>query len=106
MGMTFKENCPDLRNTRVIDIFNELHRNGAETDVYDPWADKASALSYLDINIQSSLRENYYDAIIVAVAHDEFIQMGYKKIRSFGKVNHILFDLKSIFQINNSDLRL
>lgn len=106
MGMTFKENCPDLRNTRVIDIYNELTSYGAITDVYDPWADKTSALSHLNIKIQTSLRENYYDAIIIAVAHEEFVQMGWKKIRSFGNTNHILFDLKSIFPINNSDLRL
>lgn len=106
MGMTFKENCPDLRNTRVIDIYNELCSYGASTEVYDPWADKTSALSYLNIKIHTSLKKNSYDAIIIAVAHEEFVQMGCKKIRSFGKENHILFDLKSIFSVNDSDLRL
>jgi UDP-N-acetyl-D-glucosamine/UDP-N-acetyl-D-galactosamine dehydrogenase len=106
LGMTFKENCPDLRNTRVIDIYTELTDYGLAVDVYDPWADRVLADSYLNIELQTSIEKDKYHAIIVAVAHDEFKEMGAENIRSFGLKEHILFDLKSIFPIHESDLRL
>ncbi len=106
LGMTFKENCPDLRNTRVIDIYTELVEYELEVDVYDPWADANQAESYLGISLLDSIDKNYYHAVIVAVAHDDFKQMGADTIREFGMHNHLLFDLKSIFSIDESDLRL
>ena len=106
LGMTFKENCPDLRNTRVIDLYTELTEHGVRVDVYDPWADKDLANSYLNIELQSSIKQGKYHALITAVAHDEFKVMGVKTIRSFGLPEHIFFDLKSMFSIHESDLRL
>jgi UDP-N-acetyl-D-galactosamine dehydrogenase len=106
MGITFKENCPDLRNTRVIDIYSELTDYGVMVDVYDPWADKDLAHSYLNIQLLNRVTKSHYHSIIIAVAHDEFKQMGPDEIRSFGADQHILFDLKSIFSIADSDLRL
>ncbi len=106
LGITFKENCPDLRNTRVIDIYSELMDHGVEVDVYDPWADKKLAELHLDIELKDSIEKGRYHLIIVAVAHDEFKQMGIETIRSYGKEEHIFFDLKSIFHVDESDLRL
>ncbi len=106
LGITFKENCPDLRNTRVIDIYSELMDHGLEVDVYDPWADKKLAELHLGIKLKDSIEQGRYHSIIVAVAHDEFKQMGVETIRSYGIEEHIFFDLKSIFPIDESDLRL
>ena len=103
LGVTFKENCPDTRNTRVIDIIEELEQYGARIDCYDPWVDP---LSNNNFNLQESLSSNTYDAIILAVSHDKFKDMGVKHIRSLGKDSHIIYDLKYLFPIADSDLRL
>jgi len=106
MGVTFKENCPDLRNTRVIDIIKELSEYGVNIDVYDPWIDaKTFYDEYGILPIQEPLRDNY-DGVMVAVAHDEFKELGIQNIREFGKSNHILYDLKNIFSKFESDIRL
>lgn len=106
MGLAFKENCPDIRNTRVIDVVNELESYNCTVDVYDPWVSKDDAMSEYQINMISELPSGEYDAIILAVAHRDFNEMNISKIRSLGKENHVLYDLKYVFGVNDSDLRL
>ncbi|MDB2548520.1 Vi polysaccharide biosynthesis UDP-N-acetylglucosamine C-6 dehydrogenase TviB [Paracoccaceae bacterium] len=106
MGLTFKENCPDIRNTKVVDVVKHLQDYGAQVDVFDPWVEPDQVLMHYGLAVCSSPSVGYYDAIILAVAHDEFRNMGSLKIREFGKDNHVFFDLKSVFAANESDLRL
>lgn len=106
LGFTFKENCPDVRNTRVIDIVQELANYHASVDVYDPWVDFEEAREEYGITPISELNEGAYDAIIVSVAHKEFVAMGVDKIRTLGKQKHILFDVKHIFPKQDVDARL
>jgi len=106
LGFTFKENCPDVRNTRVIDIVQELDNYHASVDVYDPWVDPEEAKEEYGITPISELNEGVYDAIIVSVAHKEFVAMGVDKIRTLGKQKHILFDVKHIFPKQDVDARL
>lgn len=106
LGLTFKENCPDLRNTRVIDIINTLHSYHATVDVYDPWVGPEDAQSEYQITLQSELKENQYDAIILAVAHNEFREIGIKGIKKLGKQEHVIYDIKSLFPKSEVDGRL
>ena len=106
MGLTFKENCPDLRNTRVVDIIQELKDYNVQTDVFDPWADPLQALREYDITLVQNLDKGAYDAIVIAVSHHQFKTMDAKTIRSFGKPVHVLYDLKYILPVEGSDLRL
>ena len=106
LGLTFKENCPDLRNTRVTDVIDELRDFGAKVDVFDPWASVKEAKDEYGINLVSAPVNGYYDAIILAVAHDEFVALGSEGIRQFGKPGHIIYDLKYVLPIDESDLRL
>ena len=105
MGLTFKEDCPDLRNTRVIDIINELNINGATIDAFDPWVSSISTDLKALVNFVEKPLEDFYDAIVIAVGHSQFKDLGEQKIRSFGKKEHILFDLKYLFSAEESDLR-
>ena len=106
MGLTFKENCPDLRNTRVVDLIEELQSFNCSVDVYDPWVDGEEATSEYGIVPISTPQENHYSAIVVAVAHKEFVEMGVEQIRTFGKSNHILYDIKYLFDPTEVDGRL
>lgn len=106
MGLTFKENCPDLRNTKVVDIVRELTEYNINVDVYDPWISIIEAQREYQITpvIEPSLET--YDGIILAVGHNEFKILGEKAIRRFGKHNHVLYDLKYLLSAEESDLRL
>jgi len=108
MGLVFKENCPDLRNTRVIDIVNELKEYNCEVDIFDPWADANEAQHEYGITPieQGTLLPQAYDAIILAVGHSQFKEMGCKKIRALGKDSHVLYDIKYLLDSSESDLRL
>ena len=106
MGLTFKENCPDLRNTRVIDIINELKQFGIEVDIHDPWADPAEAKHEYQLNLVSELKPDTYDAIIVAVAHDQYRDMGAKAVRELGRPEHLIYDLKGLFSAGEVEFRL
>ena len=106
MGLTFKENCPDLRNTRVVDIIEELKDYRVNTDVFDPWADPAEAHHEYGIITVKQPEPGAYDAIILAVAHHQFKTMGTKAIRFLGKPEHLLYDLKYLLPADDSDLRL
>jgi len=106
MGLTFKENCPDLRNTKVVDIINEFKTFNAKVDVYDPWIDAAEAQHEYGITPVADLAEGSYDAIVLAVSHKQFLEMGIEKIRTLGKANCVLFDVKYLFPANQVDGRL
>lgn len=109
LGLSFKENCPDVRNTKVIDIVHELKEYNIDVDVYDPWVDAEEAQQEYDIspiNDSANLESNSYDGIILAVAHNQFVEMGVEQIRALGKSNHVLYDLKYLFDSNLSDIRL
>jgi len=106
LGLSFKENCPDVRNTKVIDIVHELREYNIEVDVYDPWIDSGEAEREYGITPVKTLSANHYDGVILAVAHSEFIDMGIDKIRNFGKDSHVLYDLKYIFDKDKTDIRL
>lgn len=106
MGLTFKENCPDLRNTRVVDLVSEFQSFNCSVDIYDPWVDKEeSALEY-GITPIGKPKNGHYDAILLAVAHDEFRQMGFEAIRAYGKDNCVLFDIKYVLEKDKVDGRL
>ena len=106
MGLTFKENCPDLRNTRVVDIVAELKDYNCEVDVYDPWAVVEEAQREYGITPISKPNSGIYDAIILTVAHHQFEEMGATAIRDLGKSASVLYDLKYILSSQESDLRL
>ncbi|MFU1908823.1 Vi polysaccharide biosynthesis UDP-N-acetylglucosamine C-6 dehydrogenase TviB [Bordetella hinzii] len=106
MGLTFKENCPDLRNTRVVDIIKELGEYSVDVDVYDPWVDAEEAKHEYGITPIAQPAEGSYDAIILAVSHHQFVEMGAAAIRKLGKPDHVLYDLKYVLTAEASDLRL
>ncbi|ARP88477.1 Vi polysaccharide biosynthesis protein VipA/TviB [Bordetella genomosp. 9] len=106
MGLTFKENCPDLRNTRVVDILRELREYGVEADVHDPWVDPAEAQAEYGVTPVADPERGRYDGIVLAVAHRQFAEMGAARIRAFGKPQHVLYDLKYVLAPEESDLRL
>jgi UDP-N-acetyl-D-galactosamine dehydrogenase len=106
MGLTFKENCPDLRNTRVIDVIRELEDYGVDVDVHDPWVDPDEALYEYGIRPISSPGVHAYDGLIVAVAHQQYRKQGIDSLRILGRRPHVLYDLKGIWRVNESDVRL
>jgi len=106
MGLAFKENCPDLRNTRVVDIVSELKDYNCEVDVYDPWVSVEEAQNEYDITPIAEPNSGSYDAILLAVAHHQFKGMGAAAIRALGKLNSVLYDLKYVLSTHESDLRL
>ena len=106
LGLTFKENCPDVRNSKVVDVVRELGKYGARVDVYDPWADAAEAQHEYGLKPVRRLKPGTYDAIVVGVAHDQFRRMGIAKIRELGKRNHVLYDIKYVFPAGEVDGRL
>lgn|SRR5690625_5282535 len=106
MGLSFKENCPDLRNTRVIDIIQELSEYGVQVDVHDPWVDPQEAEQEYGIALVDAPEAGCYDAVIVAVAHEQFREMGAQGIRQLGRPEHVLYDLKYVLGRDESDLRL
>ena len=106
MGLTFKENCPDLRNTRVADLVTEFEIFNCNVDVYDPLADQAEAYREYGITLVSEPNNSNYDAIVLAVAHDEFKQMTLSQIKAFGKDSHVIYDIKYLFEAYQVDGRL
>ncbi|TKB46150.1 Vi polysaccharide biosynthesis UDP-N-acetylglucosamine C-6 dehydrogenase TviB [Thalassotalea mangrovi] len=106
MGLTFKENCPDLRNTKVVDIVSELNEYNINVDVMDPWCSSQEAQLEYGLNTIKQAEEGKYDAIILAVAHNEFRNMGASKIETFGKSDCVIYDLKYVLEKDSVDLRL
>lgn len=106
LGLTFKENCPDIRNTKVVDLINEFESYGAVLDVYDPWVDKDEARQEYGINLIEAPAVAYYDATVLCVAHAEFRLKGIEWIKSLGKEQSIIYDVKNILPGNAVDGRL
>jgi UDP-N-acetyl-D-galactosamine dehydrogenase len=106
LGLTFKENCPDVRNTKVVDVVRELSGFGCKVDVYDPWANAQEAEHEYGIRLLARPESGGYDGIVVAVAHREFVELGARGIRSFGAPNAVLFDIKHVLPRGESDGRL
>ncbi|HEY6454245.1 MAG TPA: Vi polysaccharide biosynthesis UDP-N-acetylglucosamine C-6 dehydrogenase TviB [Steroidobacteraceae bacterium] len=106
LGLTFKENCPDLRNSKVVDIVRELHTYGASVDVHDPWIDSAEARREYGIKPVRKLQPGRYDAVVIAVAHREFKSMGAAAMRRLCRRNHVLFDIKYVLPAKDVDGRL
>ena len=106
LGLSFKENCPDVRNTKVIDIVHELQEYNIEVDIYDPWVNATSAQREYNITPIDKPVASQYDGIILAVAHQQFIEMGIDNIRALGKADHVLYDLKYVFAKDDTDIRL
>jgi len=106
MGLTFKENCPDHRNTRVVDLVKELKSFNCNVDVYDPWVNKKQVADEYKIQIIDKPLKDKYSAIVIAVAHDEFKKLTEEQIRAYGKNNHVLYDIKYLLKANETDGRL
>ncbi|MES0326845.1 MAG: Vi polysaccharide biosynthesis UDP-N-acetylglucosamine C-6 dehydrogenase TviB [Gammaproteobacteria bacterium] len=106
MGLAFKENCPDIRNTRVIDVVDELELSNIIVDVYDPWVDRAEAEHEYDVNLVNEPETGVYDAIVLAVAHHRFRDLGVDGIRAFGKPECVLYDVKHVLPASEVDGRL
>ncbi|MFK2918092.1 nucleotide sugar dehydrogenase [Dyella koreensis] len=106
LGFAFKENCPDLRNTRVVDIVRELELSHAQVDVFDPWIDAQEARVEYRVGTVAELADGAYDAIILAVAHREFREWGAERIRALGKPGAVIFDVKAVLPVGAVDGRL
>jgi UDP-N-acetyl-D-glucosamine/UDP-N-acetyl-D-galactosamine dehydrogenase len=106
LGLAFKENCPDLRNTRVVEIVRELEATHAQVDVYDPWADPLESRQKLGVTLVDAPAEHAYDAIVLAVAHRDFLGHGDADIRRYGRENCAVFDIKSLLPVAAVDGRL
>ena len=105
MGLTFKDNCPDLRNTRVVDLIKEFEGLNSNIDVYDPWVDKNEALRECGIKPVNYPEKGKYDAILLAVAHNEFKQLSLEQIKAFGNDKYVLYDIKYLLDANEVDGR-
>jgi len=106
LGLTFKENCPDIRNSKVLDVIRELQKYGAAVDGYDPWADPAECKREYGFRPLASLQRNGYDVAIVAVAHREFRELGAAGVRGLCRKHHVLYDIKHLFKADDVDGRL
>lgn len=106
LGLTFKENCPDLRNSRVVDVISELEDYGAQVDVHDPLVDPDEARVEYGVTPIAEPAAGSYDAIVLAVAHNSFREQGAAGIRAWGRAGHVLYDLKHVFSQDGADLRL
>jgi UDP-N-acetyl-D-galactosamine dehydrogenase len=106
LGLTFKENCPDLRNTSVVDVVTELRNYGVQVDVHDPWVDAADAQKDYGLELVTAPEPEAYDGVILAVAHDSYREAGAVALRRYGRLGHVFCDLKSVFDREESDFRL
>ena len=106
LGLTFKENCPDLRNTRVVDVIAELEEYGLCVDVHDPWVAADAARQEYGLDLTTHPSENHYEGVIIAVAHQQYRDQGAQALRKYARKDGVLFDIKSIFPAEASDIRL
>ena len=106
MGLTFKENCPDLRNTRVVDVIAELEDFGCRVDVTDCWADLAQAKHEYGLSLVQAPEQGRYDAVLLAVPHNEYVAMSAADLRGYTHEHGVLFDLKGVLPKGSADLRL
>ena len=106
LGFTFKGDCPDVRNTKIIDIVKELQSFNVNVEVYDNWADKQEVKNHYGIDLIDKLQKNYYDGVVIAVDHSEYKKLGIDYLRSLLKPNNVIYDVKYVFEENDSDIRL
>lgn len=106
MGFTFKGDCPDVRNTKIVDIINELKEFNVNVDVCDNWADPSEVMEEYGVELTKEPSKNYYDGVILAVDHKEYKDMGLDELRAYAKENHVLYDVKHVFGPNDADIRL
>jgi UDP-N-acetyl-D-galactosamine dehydrogenase len=106
MGITFKENCPDIRNSKVVDVVRELQKHGAEVDIYDPWADNAELKHEYGLRVIRDLKPRRYDVAVVAVAHKAFRELGVEGLRKLCKKTHVVYDIKQVYPASQVDGRL
>ncbi|MHA6334527.1 Vi polysaccharide biosynthesis UDP-N-acetylglucosamine C-6 dehydrogenase TviB [Qipengyuania sp. CAU 1752] len=106
LGLTFKEDCPDVRNTRVVDIVRELREYGVQVDLHDPLVDPVEAQCEYDLTLVAEPNRDTYDGVVLAVAHDTYRKKGAESLRTYGRAEHVFCDLKSVFEKEQSDLRL
>ena len=106
LGFTFKGDCPDTRNTKVIDVIKELKSFNINVDVYDDWADKQEVVDHYNIELIDELQQSYYDGIIIAVDHSDYKKMGVEAIKALAKSNHVIYDVKHVFEEEETDIRL
>ena len=106
MGLTFKENCADIRNSGVKNLFDSLKKFNCILDLYDPWANQEDIKEIYNINLISTLTKNTYDGLLIAVAHDIFKTLGEDTIINLCKKKHVIYDLKNLFKSDKIDLRL
>jgi UDP-N-acetyl-D-glucosamine/UDP-N-acetyl-D-galactosamine dehydrogenase len=106
LGITFKENCPDVRNSKVVDVVHELEKQGARVDIYDPWADAAELRHEYGLKVLRDLKPRHYDAAVLAVAHREFRELGVRGVRRLCRRPHVLYDIKHLFPAAETDGRL
>ncbi|MGL1956592.1 MAG: Vi polysaccharide biosynthesis UDP-N-acetylglucosamine C-6 dehydrogenase TviB [Colwellia sp.] len=106
MGLTFKENCPDVRNTKVVDILTELKEFDINVDVYDPWVNPEDAMHEYGVDLINKPIKGHYDAVIFAVAHNEFKALSNEEIKAFMKTDHVIYDLKYMLDVELADIRL
>ncbi|HEX4388630.1 MAG TPA: Vi polysaccharide biosynthesis UDP-N-acetylglucosamine C-6 dehydrogenase TviB [Steroidobacteraceae bacterium] len=106
LGMTFKENCPDIRNSKVVDVVRELGSHGAKVDIYDPWADVSECRHEYALRPLRALKQRTYDVAVIAVAHRQFRELGAAGVRRLCKKNHVVYDIKHVFAADEVDGRL
>ncbi|MDV4318654.1 Vi polysaccharide biosynthesis UDP-N-acetylglucosamine C-6 dehydrogenase TviB [Acinetobacter baumannii] len=106
LGLSFKENCPDIRNTKIVDMVKALKEYDLDLDIYDPWVDSAEVEAEYGLAPIMELKQGRYDAIVIAVAHDQFKKMSTQELVSLGKEKHVLYDLKYVLDKEQSDIRL
>ena len=106
LGFTFKGDCPDVRNTKIIDIVKELQSFNVNVGVYDNWADKQEVKDHYGIDLIDKLQKNYYDGVVIAVDHSEYKKLGIDYVRSLLKPNNVIYDVKYVFEEKDSDIRL
>ena len=106
MGITFKENCPDVRNSKVMEIYKYLKKRNLQIDLYDPVANEDEFKKLYNIQLIKKIKNNFYDGIIISVRHLNFLKLGFKRIKKYSKQDSIIFDLKSVFPNSSSDFSL
>jgi UDP-N-acetyl-D-galactosamine dehydrogenase len=106
LGITFKENCPDIRNSKVVDVVHELEKQGARVEVYDPWASSSECRREYGLTPVRALKPGRYDAAVVAVKHREFSELGARAVRRLCRSKHVLYDIKHVFPAAAVDGRL
>ena len=106
MGVTFKENCPDVRNSKVMDLYNYLKNKKIKVDLYDPIANVKQFEKLYKTNLIKKIYKNYYDGIIISTRHLKFVKLGLKRIKKFARQDAVIFDLKSVFPKEKTDFSL